>query len=74
MRLFRYALLMRPPMPGAIPRQGLLEVKAINGICPSGHSAWGWAEYDRELTDEEIKHYELEYLHSAYVVDDVERR
>lgn len=58
----RYATLMRPPVPGSIPKEGLLEVKDIKGITPSGHPAWGWAEYDRFLTEQQIKEYELEYI------------
>ena len=65
----RYATLMRPPMPGAVPRKGLLEMKEIEGNAPSGHHAWGWAEYDRFLTGEEIRDYELEYVHSTETVD-----
>lgn len=66
----RYALLMRPPMPGAIPRDGLLETKCIEGYTPSGHHAWGWAEYNRFLTDDEIRQYELEYVHKGWVIDE----
>ena len=69
MKRVRYATLMRPPQPGAIPRQGILEVCARTGIAPSGHHAWGWVEYDRELTEEEVKHYDLEYISSAEVVE-----
>ena len=56
----RYALLMRPPGPGALPGRGLTGTKGEHFKAPSGHFAWGWAEYDRELTDEEIADYELE--------------
>lgn len=64
----RYAFLMRPPMPGAMPREGLMECREISGTAPSGHHAWGWAEYNRRLTDEEISHYDLEYV-SSYESD-----
>lgn len=60
----RYAFLMRPPMPGAMPREGLIECMEIRGSAPSGHSAWGWADYNRRLTDKEINDYELEYVMS----------
>ena len=56
----RYATLMRPPQPGAIPRKGLVEIKDGEFFTPSGHHAWGWAEYNRSLTDDEIYEYELE--------------
>ena len=56
----RYYFLMRPPMPGAMPREGLTEVGFDEGQAPSGHFSWGWAEYNRELTAEEVSHYDLE--------------
>ena len=55
-----YYCRFRPPMPGAIPRQGLIRVcaydypQSFNGI-----GAWGFAEYDRPLTEKEIADYEL---------------
>lgn len=61
MKLYRYYCRMRPPMPGAIPRNGLDYVDAfdtrqsVNGI-----EAWGFADYTRELTQKEIDDYELE--------------
>ena len=47
-------------MPGAIHRDGLVNIadfdypQSFNGI-----SAWGWAEYNRPLTEKEIHDYEL---------------
>lgn len=58
----KYALLMRPPCPGAVPRRGLIETHGEHFTAPSGHFAWGWAVYDRALTDEEIQEYELEEI------------
>ena len=58
----RYALLMRPPGPGALPKRGLARTKGGHFTAPSGHRAWGWAEYERPLTDEEITDYELEEI------------
>ena len=60
---------MRPPMPGSIPREGLIEIKDIEGTTPKNHHAWGWAEYNRYLTEQEIKDYELEYIHSTKTAD-----
>ena len=60
MKVYRYYCRFRPPMPGAIPRQGLVRVvdfdwpQSFNGV-----SAWGYAEYDRPLTEQEIDQYEL---------------
>ena len=58
----RYALLMRPPGPGALPGRGMVKAKGEHFTAPSGHFAWGWAEYSRELTDEEREDYELEEI------------
>lgn len=64
---YRYATLMRPPMPGGIPRRGLVQTKDIEGTTPKGHHAWGWAEYDRELSEQEIDQYELEYISKSNI-------
>ena len=55
-----YMCLMRPPMPGAIPKNGLDSVDFRDGCSLSGHHYWGHAVYTRELTKEEIDHYDLE--------------
>lgn len=60
----RYAALMRPPESGAVPRDGLLWCGFDEFTAPSGHHAWGWAEYSRYLTDEEVRHYDMEYIQS----------
>lgn len=58
--VYRYYTIYRPPMPGAIPRQGLVRVgsydykQSIGGV-----GAWGFAEYDRPLTEKEVYDYEL---------------
>lgn len=60
MKVYRYYCKNRPPMPGSIPRDGLKNIadfdypQSFNGI-----GAWGWAEYNRELTDKETTDYEL---------------
>ena len=60
MNVYRYYCKYRPPMPGSIPRAGLVHTadfdwpQSFNGI-----GAWGWAEYDRALTEKEISDYEL---------------
>ena len=60
MKKFRYLLLMRPPCPGAIPIDGLLECREELGIAPSGHQTWGYAIYNRKLSDQEVYNWELE--------------
>lgn len=58
---YSYRCLMRPPMPGAIPRDGLCKVQDMVGISSSsGHHYWGLVVYNRQLSDEEIKHFDLE--------------
>lgn len=57
--VWRYYCRFRPPMLGAIPRQGLVRVACYDtrqNICGG---AWGFAEYDRPLTAQEIDQYEL---------------
>ena len=56
----RYLFLLRPPTPGAMPKNGLKEIGFDEGFAPSGHHYWGWAEYDRELSEEDVEYYDLE--------------
>ena len=65
MTLYKYYTLERPPAPGAIPSRGLRDTRAYDeksDACMGRVvSAWGWALYDRRLSMEEIKSYELAY-------------
>ena len=57
----RYYLRARPPMPGTIPA-GAYDVEAYDYRtfqADAGRDVWGWAEYKRELTAQEINDYEL---------------
>ena len=55
---YRYYCPERPPMPGAIPKAGLVEVG--DEMCwPEDMFCWGWCEYSRKLTEEEVAEYEL---------------
>ena len=59
----RYYLLLRPPMPGTIPR-GCIDIMDFGKkkfVPEIGREAWGYVEYERELTEQEINDYELEY-------------
>ena len=56
---YTYRLLMRPPGPGAVPRDGLLWTDDNDEWTGNRHT-WGHAVYSRKLTDEEIEHYEME--------------
>lgn len=59
----RYYCIMRPPMIGAIPNSGLLlrarAYEERHYVPEIDRMAWGWLEYDRELTPGEIADYEL---------------
>lgn len=58
--VYRYYCPFRPPMPGAIPRLGLLRVGDHDDVmCKGSTEYWGFAEYERPLTEQEIKDYEL---------------
>lgn len=63
-----YGAKMRPPGPGAVPRDGLVECKCVEGEAPSGHHTWGWAEYNRFLTDDEVNHYDLEFVCAERII------
>ena len=58
--VYGYYCLMRPPMPGAVPRDGMVRCEAKEGTALSGHHYWGRVMYERKLTDYEVKHYDLE--------------
>lgn len=56
----RYYLTMRPPAPGTFPR-GATGCEDFGGKVDTGHGfkAWGWVEYERPLTPEQVDAYEL---------------
>lgn len=62
MNRYRYATLMRPAGPGAVPRQGWVDTIDEEFTAPSGHHAWSVVIYNRRLTEKEINDYELEEL------------
>ncbi len=61
----RYYLTERPPMIGAMPKNGLKQVTDFGKkiVLPFGNNnvlaCYGCVEYDRELTESEINNYEL---------------
>lgn len=55
----RYICTMRPPDPGAAPRNGLTNVSFEEGFTRSGRHFWGIVEYNRHLTEEETWQYDL---------------
>ena len=58
--LYGYLCLMLPPYPGAIPKDGIERVNFKEGRALSGHFYWGRVMYSRELSEEEVRHYDLE--------------
>lgn len=60
----RYACILRPPGPGAVPRDGLVNSACESGTAMTGHFTWGWVEYSRRLTEQEERIYDLMYLYS----------
>lgn len=68
-QVFRYATLLREPGPGAVPKNGLICCGYTKGNTPKGRFAWGWADYERKLTDEEVSQYELEYIYNLKIAE-----
>lgn len=62
MTLYRYGLLMRPPVPGALPKLGLMACEEVDGKAPSGHYIYGIADYNEMLMVDEVVTYDLEYM------------
>ena len=57
-----YFSTQRPAGPGACPKDGLLGFQNYDRrtfIPEFGREAWATLAYDRELTEEELKNYEL---------------
>lgn len=69
-QVFRYATLFREPGPGAVPWDGLICCGYTREKTPLGRLAWGWADYNRKLTDKEISEYELEYIYTLKISEE----
>lgn len=57
-----YYMLMRPPMPGAMPIDGLVDLKDFGDkayVREIDREAWGKLVYMRKLSDEEVWNWEL---------------
>ena len=61
MNEYRYLCRMRPPGPGAVPRDGLMYADCSEKDV-NGRHYWGVAAYSRKLSKEEAEHYDLEYM------------
>jgi len=55
-----YKMILRPPDPGAVPREGLIRVDDVESWKGS-RRYWGHAVYDRRLSREETEHYDMEF-------------
>lgn len=57
-----YYMLMRPPMPGAMPKDGLEDMNDFGDkmyVREINREAWGKLIYKRRLSDEEVWNWEL---------------
>ena len=54
-----YYFRLRPPSPGCQPKNGLVEING-ESITHNGREYWGYAVYNRELTDSELFGYDLD--------------
>ena len=65
---YEYLCYERPPMPGAVPSDGLVKVKTppdgVDSIIIRGvtYNCWGYVFYDRALSDTELSDYALKFL------------
>lgn len=63
--IYCYFMTQRPPMPGAMPKEGLDKIEEYDKkkfIHELGCTAYAKVYYNRELTKDEVKQYELEPL------------
>ena len=58
-KTYRYYLTQRPPSPGAIPSGSINTVSFDDKQDVDGLEAWGYVEYDKPLTENQISDYEL---------------
>ena len=60
-KIYRYYCLYRPPMLGGIPKDFTIAVPYDERrYCPEiNREAWGYVEYDKPLTPQQIINYEL---------------
>ena len=66
--LYYYGYILRPPMPGAQPRDGLNSTWDAEGLVYKGLRLWGYAVYTRPLTKEEQQHYSMIEIPPSLIV------
>lgn len=59
--MYVYGTRLRPPDIGCVPKKGLIEVD-FNEFEANGRHYWGKAYYHRELTKEELEHYDMDWI------------
>jgi hypothetical protein len=64
---YSYWMQLRPPGPGAQPMDGMIQCNNRE-IWYNGSHYWGEVIYNRELTREEVSHYDME-LHKVRTYD-----
>ena len=59
--MYTYYLTQRPAGPGCQPRKGLIDIEDLDNrfVQEINRMAWSKVTYDRQLTDDEIREYEL---------------
>ena len=60
--MYSYFMTQRPPMPGAMPRDGLVDIEEYDSReyrYEIMREAWAKLVYSRELTRQEMSDYEL---------------
>ena len=60
-KLYVYGMRLRPFSIGCQPKEGFVE-RRDSSTAWYGKEYWDYIVYDRELTDKEIRQYELDYL------------
>lgn len=58
MDTYHYLTKLRPPEPGAVPREGL-QWCVFDEVYVNNAHYWGRAVYNRKLTPEECEHYDM---------------
>ena len=60
-KTYTYYCRLRPPAPGCQPRKGLLKID-FNEVIIQGREYWGSVTYNRQLTENELYNYDLDYI------------
>lgn len=64
--MYTYGTRLRPPDIWCVPKTGLKEVSSSE-FTADGRHYWGSAVYDRELTKEELEHYDMDQINTVMI-------